>query len=366
MEVVPLPSESKQQPRRKGTRWTVREIAELFESKGLQLLAPIEQTSVEFKHPFRCHCGQTCNVSVESLQLGRDSCKKCSIKKREIKKHDIFIQKTQQRREKRKQREEQEAKADKASETNKRSKIGPRWPEPRPKRSQFPDIEYNEWAALLQRWRNSCPDYKQVTARYRASRSVAQRERAATYMKTYCQAYCKTPKAKSTSKKYQERVKMMYKSLLEDISVDGHCAFKDHLTGDTCKVLAKDCDIDHTDPKTILKDGKPRKQACFGNIRTIPQFHLEIQRNTGENGQRFLQALCPHHHALKSFTALHKRRSPSIRQRWTFVARKKMEIGKCQFEDCDSAQLLCDKEQVTPAFHFDHIFHATQTAYLRT
>lgn len=36
----------------------------------------------------------------------------------------------------------------------------------------------------------------------------------------------------------------------------------------------------------------------------------------------------------------------------------KIGIGKCQYEECDIPQLLCQTEEDVPSFHFDHLFCA--------
>jgi hypothetical protein len=156
-----------------------------------------------------------------------------------------------------------------------------------------------------------------------------------------------------------KRAKDRRLSLLEEISVDGHCAYRDPDTGiSSCTIPAKSCDIDHMDPNTILADGRRRKQACFSQLWSVAEIETEISRNTAD-GRLLLQALCPQHHPKTWFQVAPKRaKGGEVHERWKAVARMKIDIGKCQYEECDIPHFLCQTEEDVPSFHFDHLFCA--------
>jgi hypothetical protein len=235
----------------------------------------------------------------------------------------------------------------------KKRRFGPRWPDPKPQRADYAHLSHREWVNLSTNWRASTPQYKEVKKLHYAKTKEETREKR----NAYANAYAQTAARKGKMKYYRSRVKARRHALLEEISVEGHCAYQDPETQQfTCHVPAKDCDVDHTDPNTILADGKRRKQATFGCIKSLPEMETEIRRNTAEDGTLLLQALCPHHHPRKTFRMTV--RSVEQHARWQAVAAIKVQIGKCQFEECAFPDFICANEDDSPSFHFDHLFSA--------
>jgi hypothetical protein len=179
------------------------------------------------------------------------------------------------------------------------------------------------------------------------------REKRKPVMKAYQKRLNETGSVAMTL--YAGRVKAARLALLHQVSVDGHCAWKDPETGQfSCTVNAAMCDVDHMDPDTILSDGLRRKQKSFGHTTTLPAIQKEMERNRASDGTLLLQALCPNHHALKQ--RKETRQSPGRRERIQAVDNIKISIARCQFEACESPDFVCDSEKVAPAFHFDHLF----------
>jgi hypothetical protein len=271
----------------------------------------------------------------------------------------------------------------------------PRWPEPRPERNDYPDLSYKEWDKLLHAWRNSQPHSCAMRALYdksskgrmvrqqwyiknkrkrviyttslRAKALKIRRKRLAVLLKKVRPlsaqakvkhaAYAKTPKRKAKMQQYYKLVKCAVNSLREQVSVDGHCSYRDPKTGNhSCKIRAKECDIHHLDANTLLPDGLRRKQAGFAQIGGLRALRREILRNTNEAGLLLLEALCPRHHARESFRGGYKRTQGEAEHRWKTVADIKLEIGRCQYEECEFQDELCSTREDTPMFHFDHLF----------
>jgi hypothetical protein len=265
----------------------------------------------------------------------------------------------------------------------------PRWPEPQPIRSNYPDLSYQQWDRLVRAWRNSQPHSCAIRAIYdksargkmvrqqeyikhkdrrviyttslRAKELQARRRRIQVILSKLQPPGAET-RAKNSKKsaKYHALVKCAYNSLREQVSIDGHCAYRDRDTGSySCKIRAKECDIHHLDPNAILPDGLRRKQSNFSRLGSLLAIRREIARNTDEAGMLLLQALCPRHHARVSFgAACYKRTGGLVEHRWRMVAAIKLEIGRCQYEECEFKGELCSTLEDTPAFHFDHKFTA--------
>jgi hypothetical protein len=346
--------------KRTPTKWTHALVEKLFSDKGLTLLDFSHKWSVRTPISFKCRCGEECKITIEILRTQRDSCRKCSLEKRKKKLHQYFIERTEKRRERRRKREEEEAKetTDEGQRPTKKLCLGSRWPDPKPSRSDFPDIEPKEWSKIWRRWHFSTPEWREKCKTYRKrSRSRALEKYGPERERAYFRKYSKTPKAQAKSKSYKLEVREACKKLLERVSVEGHCVYQNPLTGEfSCKVRARDCDIDHIDPNTVLGDGQRRKQWHFANIHSLPCFEKELQRNTGVDGKILLQALCPHHHALKTFSQ--NTYTGEARTRWKAVSQIKLNIGRCQYEACLCPELLCLTEVDATGFHFDHLFTA--------
>jgi len=227
------------------------------------------------------------------------------------------------------------------------------YPDPKPQLSDYPNVTEEEWHRIQARWNNSTPWRK-------AKRTVYAQQHREDHRR-YTQEWSKGPKCKLGQRRYYFRVKAARSSLLNQISVDGHCAYKDPHTGEfTCRFPAEECDVDHLDPNTILADGRRRKQIHFGIIKGMVEFQREVARNRAQDGTLLLQALCPNHHVLKFKPC----KIPNIgrRQLLQTVTDIKIQIRRCQFETCSTPEFVCDSADVARAFHFDHLFSLREDA----
>lgn len=359
----------------RGAKWTLESITRLFEQRGLKLL-DIGQQRVHGREKYRyfCRCGRENVTTADALQKNHEACPSCASQNHS-KTCALRNEAIRQTKQENKRKFDSTAMAplspsspsppsdskeaevivtsDVEIDRRKKRRVGPRWPDPKPQRADYAHLSKREWVNLSANYRASTPEYKAVKkVRYAETKEQTREKRNA-----YANAYAQTAARKRKMKYYRHRVKARRHALLQEISVEGHCAYQDLETQQfTCHVPAKDCDVDHIDPNTILADGKRRKQATFGAIKSLPEMEMEIRRNTAEDGTLLLQALCPHHHPQKTF----RRKFGSVeeRDRWHAVAAMKIEIGKCQFEECEFPDFVCANEDDSPSFHFDHLFSA--------
>lgn len=288
-----------------GAKWTLESLKHVFETRGVTLLDIGDQriTGTE-KYRYICACGRECARTPSNMLKGRHPCRDCATRNRTEKCKSQNEALRQAR--KRKHEETATEKAGKIEEKEqdppklqhrprKMIYLGPRWPDPKPRREDFPSLSKHEWLNLQARWRTSTPEYKRANNE-RYKRRVQEEG-----------AYWRSPECRQATLEKLKRAKDRRLSLLQEISVDGHYAYRDPDTGiSSCSVPAKSCDIDHMDPNTILADGKRRKQACFSQLGSVNAIEMEISRNTAD-GRLLLQALCPQHHPKTWFQVAPKR-----------------------------------------------------------
>jgi hypothetical protein len=233
--------------------------------------------------------------------------------------------------------------------------LGPRYPDPEPIRSDYAHLSRKEWLRVIQKWRGSTPKYREARKRYEQANKAK--------LDVYRAKYRKLARVKECTKRYRSKLKTARVELLKQISIDGHCCYKDSATGEfTCRFPAELCDVDHLDANTILPDGLRRKQTSFGCALSRGVFNREIERNRAEDGTLLLQALCPYHHALKDPRDPTKKLGRQERDRLLAVNDVKMRISRCQYEACDTPEVVCDSHLVARGFHFDHLFTAREDA----
>jgi hypothetical protein len=331
-------------------RWTPSLVVEFFESKGLTVLEPGEEAHCQKCYAFECmNCGMRGSTTVVRLQNVKSGCLRCSYRVRGETNHQRSMMKNEQKRQARKEQPQPhvlsvERKAKPTKPHKKRAitySMGPRYPEPPPQRVDYLHLSDEEWKRMARRYQNSTLYAKRRRADYE------QRNR---------------DKINELQKKKRRRLNWFRKQLLKLISANGKCCYKDPESGEfVCSVAAEECDIDHMDPNTRLADGKRRKQGHFACMTSWSAIERELKRNASPDGTLLLQALCPNHHSLKSFSCpLEQIHNRQMRERMQAVNKIKIGIRKCQFAKCPTPDFVCTSDAVAPAFHFDHLFTALE------
>jgi hypothetical protein len=242
-------------------------------------------------------------------------------------------------------------------------------PAPAPIKANYPGLSLNEWARLRMRWYSSTPAGK---AKAKAWRESSQgKAKVKTWRKSpigveskrkAAAKYWKSPGGHAygleAAKRRLRRVAEARLAFRQSISVEGHCAFTDPITGDhPCHIIARDCDVHHLRPNEIFPgDGLPRKKKTPSHCLSYAQLAHEIERNTAEDGTLLLQLLCPKHHAEVTFTGASM--FGEYKRRWMAVALRKIETRVCQYESCSHPEDECTKLSDSFFFHYDHLHTA--------
>jgi hypothetical protein len=216
----------------------------------------------------------------------------------------------------------------------------------KPRRSDYPHLSAKEFRPIYCRWKNSRPKAK------------AQQMMKTVFGidKDYRLAVARSAKKKQWNADYRQIVMAKKDALKLKLSADGFCSFPE------CKVAYQDCHVHHCRPNEIWKDGKRRKGRCFGTLNTINTVDHEILRNTDDDGNILLQVLCPTHHAKVTFES--SKRTPkglAQRMRQEYIAKRKIQIGRCQYDKCQNPEDVCSSASQASLFHFDHIYSRGDT-----
>lgn len=155
-----------------GAKWTLESLKHVFETRGVTLLDIGDQriTGTE-KYRYICACGRECARTPSNMLKGRHPCRDCATRNRTEKCKSQNEALRQAR--KRKHEETATEKAGKIEEKEqdppklqhrprKMIYLGPRWPDPKPRREDFPSLSKHEWLNLQARWRTSTPEYKRA------------------------------------------------------------------------------------------------------------------------------------------------------------------------------------------------------------
>ena len=436
-------------------KWTIEKVTALFQTRGFTVLET-EHPGSKSKWRYRCPCGNVdCSISIDSFNAGADNCKSCAKKKKEQTNIERFgvpylLQSAEVKAtmaaasapERKRKREERDDKRDADRQAKSearearvaavRDALGPeyaatvdritkslsvqpsaasapvmfpsdrprvdgapRWPEPKPIRPDYPDLDDNQWRRIRSAWKNSTPHaiarrqhymstdagkaarrrkenkaYKTERGRAKRARthtSAAHLARMARYrmdpvlqarLREMCRVYAKTPQRRASMAAYSHLVNSTLHAFKMELSVDGHCAYTDPSTGmSSCPIPTRDCDVHHMHPTDLYpEDGKPRKQKALSHCSGLRSLQNEIKRNMDDKGVLLLQLLCPQHHGKVTFTDFYKGTQGPVLHRWLAIARMKTEINKCQYENCMIPDQCCETAQDTPLFHFDHLY----------
>jgi hypothetical protein len=376
---------------RKGSRWSATRITAAFVQRGFVILEELPPaTNQNTRIKYRCRCGQEpCYLTVNNCALGKDNCHECAQAKKTSRKMELhgtyWSKETKDRqykarqegvKRKREQREQQREDRRREKHFKKFKALiinmqavedGPEKEAilnqlhqhlreqgctfeiqneeaassvafiPAPVRSEYPHLSVRQFEVKRLRWYNSSPVAKAKLALYHLTESYRSNlER-------------RKEKRRQSLANYKQKVRDRRAALKLSLSVNEHCSAPE------CNVPYNLCDIHHLRPDELLEDGKRRKQKNFGEIGTIPQFEMELQRNTDANGTVLLRLICPKHHC-ELTGSRPTQYEPQLQARVDYVAKRKVDIGHCQYDKCTTPEDQCTNKNMAHLFHFDHIY----------